>query len=292
MTTNNSPLNALFATLAKSIETGSKARVVSDSSYGAAATTMLALLAETHGDNDEYTNVMRHVSGIHTNAKEQPEAFAASWAFWRDTLGIAFSTETAKDEPDELQRGTHNNAAKAAIRILRFACSVAYYVNRVGVGFGQFSSTKSKETMAVTIEGAKLLFPERVKSLDGNDYPFVILASARGSWRYQALESLGNAAMVHYGIRKPPRPQVTAPHKPVVDQAKELSTLIDDADAKSIDRPADQNSVLELMLTCINSLNDATLRGFRFTNQDVTEMTAIVDRAKARVPAAKIEKAA
>lgn len=264
----NDPTAALYLKLARGlVKATSGNRDMRDGAARASVALIQIMCAAAQSDDKtEYQTLCHHIAGVHANAKEQPEAFAASWLFWNDRFSFVsekerpdFKALSAEDEEDVSDRREGNDNVNTAKRVLRFACSIAYAFVQSNVSWDKEHIRfypKQPDKIAVSQDNALSLFGDK-KEKAISKLLLGVMIDTYGPFNFKALAELGNAALVQAGVRKAPR-KASEKITPIRDMATNVRTVLESADTKSLDK-ATRLTLHELLITIVDRLNDVDL---------------------------------
>lgn len=266
MMTSN--VNPFVTALAKGINKATRGTVDQKQGVAMASVAIVLMAQERHSDNVSYETFMRHCGGIHANAKEQPEAFKASWDYWTDLLSserdgrdsIRFNPLT-KDEAKDLDvadKREENDPIAARTRTLRFATSVAYALHSIGVDWSNVTSTKHLDMFSMSDDNMLKLFPKKEKTIAKSPYKMLVVDTF-GTFTFKAVRAVGDDALVKARIKKAaPTPANRA--VPVRDIVAKMGDTVENADPKAFDN-ATKLASFSALIKLIDALNDSNVAG-------------------------------
>lgn len=300
MTTSNNPINlaSQFSVLSSGLYDAARGDGLVRDGTAKAIVAIASMLQAAHDDADTFNQIVRNVGGVHVNAKEQPEAFKASWEWWKEQIAtygkkdVRFNTvemtadEAAanKEASTEVKRET-NAPKQSAVRTLRIACSAAYALATTNIVWANVTFAKSNDAMFLLNSDMLRLFPKSEKTIKANKRNDMEISTFTTP-NFKALVSLGNDALVKAKIKK-------APNEKPVSNATFLTTLqnayksIEKADAKALNNSDARLQMYSLLVACIDMVNSAELGTLRVPNSDVVVLRGALEKMINNIASAK-----
>lgn len=280
---NTDPRRAHFILLAKGLHDVGEGRQLSDRGRARITVAMVMAAQSVSADKDQYSALIRACQGLHADRKEQRDAYATAWAFFRDNVydviadanikkrdHVVFDKVMSDKKDDEKldseDRARMNAPISARSQALMFGASVVVQFDAAAVDWNGVQQGKNGDVVVTDEANMKRLFAnaKKDKSIANwqlKDYPI----GTFGNFRFTTLAELGNDVMRQRNIKKA-APRRTADTTAMRDRLALVAKDLDQADAKSYDAPPDQSNALKAFVGIANALNDGTLKGVRFNN--------------------------
>lgn len=250
----------------------------------------LVMMLKEAQDTPNVEPMLRHMQGVHVNAKQQPETFEAAWNYWKDLLSSAkqvptFDLKSAKEEEDLSDRREVNTAIGQSVRTLRDACALAFAFHSAHVDWDKVVSVKGDATViAINQDNALRLFGTKKEKTIAKMHLGIVI-DTYGSFSFKALVAEGNARLIAAGTKTAPkRPEEK--RTPVRDAVANTRKAIEDADRKAL--MDDKLVLLELLVTIIDRVNDVDM-GDAYIPISVTNAAREAADAKITARHAEIE---
>ena len=259
---NNDTAAPFFAAMAKGINDAARGDTLGRKGLATATTALILILKERSTDSDAYADMIRHVAGIHVNAKEAPEAFAASWAFWANAFNsdVKFDLADTKEEEDLTERREVNAPRQSRVRTLRFATSVAYAFHAANVTWANVSPTKINDMLVVDVENAIKLIPEKEPTFLKSPLNQIIVDTfGKSNLTFKHLRPVRDEALIRANVKKPAKLAPTKA-KPVRDVVTEMGDVVENADSKAFDKVT-KLAAFNALIKLVDALNDKNVSG-------------------------------
>lgn len=260
---SNDPTTVFYSKLAKGLNTAKRGNMDVRKGGALSCIALLSLLQSVREDKSEFDLLCVNIAGVHAHAKENAEVFNNAWAFWKDRFGMLPDKEqpdltqlTAEDEEDLSDRRSENDAVRASVRTLRFACSVAYAMIANNINWAEQHLRFWPDKLALDQDNALRVFGTGKEKAIAK-LPLGVMVDTFGAFNFKMCADVGNDALVKAGVRKPPR-KPEEKRVPVRDVASGARKVIEDADSKSIDKST-RLALHGLLIAIIDRLNDVDM---------------------------------